>query len=669
MATDPQAFWQDQHATDYLKQELEFLNAFTIKVVKGNTDTQSYPETGYSPARHFLGVVLAAADCWKQTVSPTIRENEPEKPSEEELQQYSEEDVEYFARIYAQNYDEDCNDSTYQVDWTPTSLYQWTYLNFKSELADLANDELEDELVLRSQYYDAELFDSGFQNAYPLAEDLLSPPSSPSSESVMSTEPAYIHQLPPEILSGIFILAHNGVLYFPIIISHVDSCFRKTAESTALLWTTIDVNLPLPIIRIYLKNSNTALLDVRINLLDGGGRRNASSRLSAFLAEVAHYRERIISLSMLSLNPQPVDEMVKAMLTGPDSAYPHLRILDTGCLRCIPTWVGQLELLMCPVLAPLRVEELCLRGYRSRDWVLGFPELRPGLKRLHLANNLNLFHSDLILVLSKLPDLEVLTIESCTIAREPLATWPTLVLPNLTTLQYIMQQMLNEGTAGHIQQVLVTPKLTSLKAWWNFGYKGWFSQGKADALVATLQANPQLERLDLCNCVIEQPKWREVFSMARSLKYLRFRSCELQSPDLEPLWLPGVGSDAEGYLPHLEHLVMENVLRVRLTTENIKQIVMHRPNLQSVELRGWDGSNIAEDDVKFLRQSIGYFVLETFNGGPSFHDEEEDEENEEWSSWGTPSEGSLLSGDEEVVSMRLVIPERTGNGQLENLHP
>lgn len=518
--------------------------------------------------------------------------------------------------------------------------------------------------LFRTQYCDAELFGWGFHNAYPLAEDLLSPPSSPSPESVTSTEPAYIHQLPPEILSGIFILAHNGVLYFPIIISHVDSRFRKIAESTAWLWTTIDVNLPLPMVRMYLKNSNTALLDVRINLSDGGGRRNASSRLSAFVAEVAGHRGRIASLSMSSLNSQPVDEMVKAMLTGPDSTYPQLRRLDTGGLH----WVSgmwprlMMEPLKCPVMAPHQVQELSLRGYRTRDWVLGFPEQQLGLKRLYLANNFSLFLSDLISILSKLPDLEALTIEDCTTAREQVATWPTVILPNLTTLQYVM---VGDEAITIIQRALITPKLTSLKLWWNFGFKGWLNQ--AGALVSLLEANPQLERLDLCNCVIHQPKWREVFSKAGSLKYLRLRSCELESQDLEPLWLPGVESEGEGYwLPHLEHLVVENVFH--LTTEDIKQIVMHRPSLRSVELRGWDASDIAEDDVQFLRQSVGYFILETFNGRPSFHVEEEDEENEEWSSWGTPSEGSQLSGDEEVIS-KLVATEGTGNGQPGSLQP
>ncbi|KAG8951504.1 hypothetical protein FRC04_006036 [Tulasnella sp. 424] len=643
MTTAPQAFWEDQRTSDYLKQELEFLDAFTAKVVRGNGDWTRHQI--HSSTRRFLGVVLTAVDSWKKTVSPITPEDGPEELPEEDP--------------------DDCNDSTYQEDWTPTSLYQWAYLNLKSKLADLADDDLRDELVLRTQYYDAELFGCGVQNAYPLAEDLLSPsssppsssPSSPSPESVTSTEPAYIHQMPPELLSEILIRAHNGVLYFPIVISHVDSRFRKIAESTAWLWTTIDVNLPLPMVRMYLENSNTALLDVRINLSDGGGRRNASSRLSAFIAEVAGHRGRIASLSMSSLNPQPVDEVVKIMLTGPGSTYPHLRRLDTGGLH----WVSgmwprlMMEPLKCPVLAPPQVQELYLRGYRSRDWVLGFPEQHTGLKRLYLANNFSLFFSDLIAVLSKLPNLEALTIEDCTTAREQVTTWPTVILPNLTTLEYVT---VGDEAITTIQRALITPKLTSLKLWWNFGFKGWLNQ--AGALVALLEANPQLESLDLCNCVIHQPTWREAFSKAGSLKYLRLRSCELESQDLEPLWLPGVGNDGEGYLlPHLEHLVVENVFD--LTTEDIKQIVMHRPSLRSVELRGWDASNIT-DDVQFLRKSVEDFILETFNGGPNSLDKEEQDEDEDWSSWVTPSEGSLLSGDEEVIS-RVVGAGGAGNGQ------
>ncbi|KIO20369.1 hypothetical protein M407DRAFT_30002 [Tulasnella calospora MUT 4182] len=645
MTMHPQELGDDQRINDYLKLELEFTNQFASKIVLAHKTWREYNKWE-RPVKFFLGAFFAALTEWKAMTSPT--------PQEETL----EEDLEVGI--------DDPTDSAYGPDcWTPTSLYQWAYFTLKLESFDLEDaDELRDTLVVRmyrTQQYDAELFGSGYQNAYPLAEDLVSRSSSPALDDRRGARPALIHQLPPEILSEVFVQAHDGVLYFPILVSHVDSRFRTIAKSTAFLWTTIDVNLPLSLVSLYLKHSSTALLDIRIDLQGGGRRQNAASRLGPFLAVVAEHRERVASLSMSAFKPGAVDEMVKALMMGPGSTYPQLRRLDTGCRLWAPRYPRVLEPLDCQVLAPPRLQDLCLRGLRSRNWVSAFSEPMAGLKLLCLANNTKLFLSDLLIVLTKTPNLETLVIQDCIIEQDPLAGPLAVTLPNLTTLQYVTLPD-SSVAINSIQQRLLTPKLTSLKAWWDCNFFRYVDH--TPTLIPMLWANPQLERLDLCNCTVRQQTWREAFSATGSLKYLRLRSSELESDDLEALSEMGVGEDGEQrLLPHLEHLVLENVYS--LSTGDIKRIVMHRPSLQCLELRGWDGSNVADDDVQFLRQSVECFVLETFyKESGALGEEDEDEENEEWSSTGTPSEGSWLSGDEEVVSGHLAVTNSANNFQL-----
>ncbi|KIO20368.1 hypothetical protein M407DRAFT_30000 [Tulasnella calospora MUT 4182] len=629
MATHPQGLSDDQGINDYLKLEVEFANEFAATIVQAHNDWQSY-QNFFSPVRRFLGVFYAAIAEWKEMVSPSPPEERPDEEIETRI--------------------DDPSDSAYQENWTPTSLYRWAYLTLKFRPINTEDDELRDKLAVRmfrTQEYDAELFGSGYQSAYPLAEDPVSPSSSLALDHQNRTSPALIHQLPPEIISDVFVKAHDGVLYFPIVVSHVDSRFRTIAESTTLLWTKIDVNLPLPLVELYLKRSSTALLDIRIDLWSGGRRQNAASRLGAFLAVVADHRQRIASLSMSAFKTLPVDIMVKAMMMGPGSTYPQLRRLDTGCL----VWIGGRflpEPLDCPVVAPPQLQELCLRGFRSRNWVSAFSEPMVGLRSLCLANNAKLFVSDLLIFLTKLPNLEKLAIQECTMEQDPLAAPSAVSLPNLATLQYVA---LSYKSIVAMHRALLTPKLTSLKLWWDLGFRDWIDQ--AQPLVAMLRANPQLERLDLCNCAMQPSGWRDAFGKAGSLKHLRLRSCELESNDVEALSELGVGEDGEQrLLPHLEHLVLENVLD--LSTGDIKRIIMHRPSLRNLELRGWDGSNVADDDVQFMRQSVHHFSLETFYKEPGvLEEEDEDEENEGWSSTGTPSEGPWLSGDEEVISAQL----------------
>ncbi|KIO24511.1 hypothetical protein M407DRAFT_212540, partial [Tulasnella calospora MUT 4182] len=381
-------------------------------------------------------------------------------------------------------------------------------------------------------------------------------------------------------------------LYLPIVVSHVDSRFRTIAESTALLWARIDVNLPLSLASLYLKRSKNALLDIQIDVRDGGLLKNAASRrLHAFLALAADHRERIISLSMSAFQPEQVDEMVEVMMVGPKSTYPQLRRLDTGCpiwVRIIPPLLF-LEPLEYPVVVPPQLQELSLRGRRSQNWVTAFPGPLAGLKSLCLANNTKLFLSDLLIVLAKLPNLETL---------------------------------------------------------WAFDFRNWLDRERL--LVALLHANPQLESLDLCNGVFEQPVWREAFSKVKYLKYLRLLSCELENNNLKALLELAVEEGGEqDSLPHLEHLVLDNVFH--LTTRDIRRIITHSPGIRFLELRGWDGSNVADDDVQFICESVECFILQTFYKESGALDEQgEDEDHEEWSSSGTSSEGSWLSGDEEI---------------------
>ncbi|KAG8918647.1 hypothetical protein FRC01_001747, partial [Tulasnella sp. 417] len=628
MTTDPKEVWDNQDLKHYLRQEVEFTSSIVVSIAQTHSEWRAHRNINTS-ARRFLGIVSAAVTDWTRMVSQS-----PEGEIQEDV-----EDV-----------IDDPKDSVYQENWIPTSFYQWAFLHLKHEFVDLADDEILDRLADRAENYDAKLFGWGCREPHLAVQGQVSQPFCPTLHDETNAGPTFIHRVPPEVLSEIFILAHGEVLYFPIIVSHVDSRFRTIAGYTTLLWTRIDVNLALPLVEIYLRCSKTAPLDIRIDLADGNRLQNASSRLGAFLALIVDHRERMASLTMSAFNPGLVDEMVKAMLRGPGSTYPRLRRLDTGC----PIWESRidpptLEALKSPVLAPPTLSELSIRGYRSRNWVLGSPEPMVALKSLCLDNNPGLFPADLLATLARLPKLEKLVIQDCTTGVDILDAEPSAVtLPNLTALRYIS---LEDNSVTSIQRFLLTPKLSSLMVWWECGFKEWSDH--AQPLMDMLEANPQLEHLDLCCCLIQPSGWRDAFSKAGSLRYLRLRSCELESDDIEALSETGFGEDGQQcLLPHLEHLALENVFE--LSTGDVRRIVMHRPGLQSLELRGWDGSNVVDDDVEFIRESVEWFVLETFYKGSGVLEEEQgEEESEDWSSDGTPSVGSWLSGDEEVVARHL----------------
>ncbi|KAG9008325.1 hypothetical protein FRB90_008988 [Tulasnella sp. 427] len=616
MDSDLQDVWEQLGFKEYVEEELAFFNELSVK----------------GPRMDFGAIFGAFSELKERALSITGRKSM-------EVVEVDHDDL------------HDPVDSAYQEPWTPTSLHRWAYLTLKFHCPQWGDEELRDQFAFRTQHYDAIFFNLDSESQYP-PDDL--PDRTVESGPATPPEPggeklAFIHRLPPELLSDIFICAHDGLLYFPVIISHVDSRFRAIAESTAALWTTVDVNLPLPFVMLYLQNSKASLLDVRMDVSRAVRRPQTMSRLETIMELLAGEQARMRSLSILGLNPPVVDEIASTMLSD-RSNYPQLKKLDTGCHE----WYGYRRRSGDPLrylVVPLLVQHLCLRGYRTRDWIHGFAVPMMELKRFHLANNSGLALPDLLTALRNLPNLSELIIDTCRMSFDPASrkSVTSATLPKLMTLECLL---LNWREMASVLRLLVTPSLTSLKLWWETGWKGLANQ--AVGLVAALQAKPQLQTLDLCNFEELVPQWKRVFEGATSIRTLRLRSCELVEEDLRGLWEPCV--EEAPVMPYLEHLALENVLDLR--TGVVRWIIASRPGLRSVELRGWGRDQVDEEDVEFVRNSVENFVLETFGERDPRDPEEEmsDSDEEEWSSWGSPSQGSWLSGDQEVVAARYKYP-------------
>ncbi|KAG9008322.1 hypothetical protein FRB90_008985 [Tulasnella sp. 427] len=640
MDPDDQRLWDDLSVEEYLRSELEFITTFAKSISPQDPDWDpKMIVTVYTPPGRFLAGIYGAIADLEEQISPGLREKARDKETSPTLlDQLEEEDFSL----------DDPNDSVYQERWTPTALYRWIYLSLKFNFVEMAEDEQRDQLafrIYRAQFYEAILLDSDYGYEYPLDErDPSISVATPSSQEETDDSRDFVHQVPPELLSEILTLAHDGVLYFPVIISQVDSRFRAIAESTPTLWTTIDINLPLPFIMMYLQNSKNSLLDVRMNVSHAVRRGQTMPRLRTIMDLLADQRPRIASLFIQGRNPAVVDEITKTMLSE-GSSYHQLTKLDTGC----NLWIGKggirrlADPLRYPVVPSLQLQQLLLRGYRTRDWTRGIVTPMSELNRLHLADNFDLVLSELLAVLPNLPSLNELIIDACEISFAPASSQivTSATLPKLTILECLR---LNNNSMNSILRSLVTPNLTSTKLWWDFGGKDWINQ--VDGVVAIFQASPRLQTLDLCNFEALVPLWKDVFGRATSVRTLRLRSCELVEEDLAGLWEPHI--EAAPMTPHLEHLAIENVLD--LNTDVVRRIVACRPGLRRVELRGWYDGRVDEADVRFIRGSVENFVLETFGRVPRVSDgETTDSGAEEWSSSGTPSEGSWVSGDEEIV--------------------
>ncbi|KAG9010636.1 hypothetical protein FRB90_007758 [Tulasnella sp. 427] len=605
MNSSHQPQWEELSAEQYIREELEFCRRLAVEMAQKHPSWRDNHREPY--VRCICSVVFGAI-----------------KDVEERLFPITEETVDEYPAI------QDPLDSLYQVPWTPTSLYHWIYLTLKFDCPHLADEEQRSQILLRMQrsvHYDTKFFDSEPEPTSPGdgedAEMTLNTP--PPLEETNPTIP-FIHRLFPELLCNILTRAHDGLLYFPVIISHVDSNFRAVAQSFPALWTTIDTNLPIPFITMYLQNSKSLLLDVQMNITHSARRSQSIAQLRTITDLLAEHRPRIASLIMTGDDHLVLNEVVERMLSGAEAEYPQLRRLGTGSSSQYPTRAlsdrQRTNPLKYPVVLPPHVQDLCLRGYRSSDWNEGFALPVSGLKRLHFISHYTLTRPEFLGILANLPSLEALIIESCDTNWSPLPI-------DWILIEYLLRS-------------LITPKLISLKAWWSIGRKGAINH--TEPLLTILRGCPQLQTLDLCNLEAHASWWKDVFITATSVKHLLLRNNEFLAEELEPLW------DPTPVLPHLKHLALENVFG--LTSDVVRRIVAARPGLQFVELRGWDATRVAKEDVEFLRRSVQDVVLETFGGTK---EAASNGDGDDWSSSGTPSEGSWLSGDQDVVNKALII--------------
>ncbi|KAG8931823.1 hypothetical protein FRC00_000604, partial [Tulasnella sp. 408] len=133
--------------------------------------------------------------------------------------------------------------------------------------------------------------------------------------------------------------------------------------------------------------------------------------------------------------------------------------------------------------------------------------------------------------------------------------------------------------------------------------------------------------------------WSEIFKHLPNLTHLRVRASYSSDEDLQALALAQT-------LPNLTSVTLDNELR--LTTLSIEQMARTHPKLESIVLRGWDPSHVSVESLEEIGKLVKNVFVETFTKSPEDYSDE-DTESDVSDDLSTESEGSWLSGDEEVV--------------------
>ncbi|KIO33503.1 hypothetical protein M407DRAFT_17755 [Tulasnella calospora MUT 4182] len=286
--------------------------------------------------------------------------------------------------------------------------------------------------------------------------------------------------------------------------------------------------------------------------------------------------------------------------------------------------------------------------------------------------------TDLRDVLVMMPSLQTLEISDFKISEPSLEenldlgiTIPSVPLPHLHTLS--LSHIPRTFLKG-ILDALQTPNLTSVTIVFlePDGLRGYnmlvpwtkpqLRHGMSEvALLPFISGNPQLQRLNLCNCFITPDMWTAAFEQLDKLKHLRIASSDVSSEALQsllpssktPMALPSLtdltlDNEALDEDSNLELSFIEALITERWTLYQQQQVdggngQTQVQALKSVVLRGWNASRApGKADLDSVKAYVQYLHFEPVR---AMSEDGEATDGE----WESQSEGSWTSGDQAVV--------------------
>ncbi|KAG9016376.1 hypothetical protein FRB90_003085 [Tulasnella sp. 427] len=498
-----------------------------------------------------------------------------------------------------------------------------------------------------------------------------------TSSDVVFYSPSLL-DLPPELLLEVVQLAMHCDSHIVVAISHINRSFRNFALSTSMLWTSIDIMFPQTRVLAYLKRSGASPLRIQASLVMLTLRSAAGSlRLGWFEEIIRPHADRILSLEMRYTNSGWSESALT--LLSRSWEMPRLeefnyallrhkshRELLVSAFRCTPKTIRLEGVGIKHFLSIYSAQVTCLKV--TECWESGLTDWRDALRLM--------------------PSLETLEIADFKAQRSisdenygNLTSIPPFTLPHLRTLTLI--RIPTATVLLGLLQALEAPSLTSATIAFlePNGVDGYFSleawlkpeptHGMSDLpLLPFVSKNPQLQELNLHNCLMTPDMWAAAFRKLPHLSKLRIALSDVSNEALESLapssppnntpMLPSLthltldnealDEDSDLSFAFIEHLLVERARFYQCQQANLVNAEIPRVQaLKSVVLRGWNESRISrfhrDSDFASLRDYVDHLHVEMLRTASHDEDGAPDEE------WESQSEVSWTSGDQDVVDL------------------
>ncbi|KAG8916731.1 hypothetical protein FRC01_002895 [Tulasnella sp. 417] len=514
--------------------------------------------------------------------------------------------------------DSDWEDETWTKDWEIKDLLEWMLLEARAVRLEEESHELRS-LVQRLERRLIAISDTPSEScaAYPGSPE-------PVAEIIVRTSKLHhwskpILLLPPELFRYIFEFIcspRSLALFFPLVLSHVNSDFRSIVLDMPSLWNTIDDNFSLPMANLYLERSKIAPLDIRIG--SNGQLATKEGKLVQLFQYLKPHAQRVKALKVVAHDCQAIDDLEELL----ENSFPCVGFekLEFGCCghlhphdHVLPFTLGE----------PDSLQELHLWGYTLDEWTHSFPT---ALRRLQLSN-VSASFDEVLATVECAPALSVLVLEDCLLLEFENAK-TVVTAGSLIELRFIRIYL---EDAVLLASVMHTPALATLAV------IGPWRTINLNFLVDLMKASKEIRSVEICDYNLAGNDWLAIFKHLPNLTHLRIRASHSSNEDLQVLTMAQT-------LPNLTSITLDNELR--LTTLLVEQMARAHPKLESIVLRGWDPSNVSTESLATISKLVKNIFVETFRRSP---EESPDEESERDSSDESSSGGSWLSGDEYVA--------------------
>ncbi|KAG8935314.1 hypothetical protein FRC01_003066 [Tulasnella sp. 417] len=522
----------------------------------------------------------------------------------------------------------DPGDATYVQEWDPLDLMAWILQNYEdvpSEIKEIYAPSIKVlEIRLQSRLAESRTLESTSSSTVKSDLDDAVSTDATSAPELPTWRP---RQLPPEILSEIFLMAAEDVPLMPITLSHVNRFYRHVATDLSRLWSTISIRLPAPFIDLHLQRSQSAplVIDAMVPPTTDDWSIKAERLCKQFLLRLRPHAHRVRILRCQQFKPTLpalIDILGFLGSLGLRAELTELELGETG--EQAEEWddgaLPEARHGETDAPAPRRIT---IHGSYSTCWtfqVVSFACLR----HINITDNSNLDFDTLLESLRRAQTLESLALVNCAIKADEGSVFSALSLPNLRTLELIH---LTAPEIPFFDSLGTFPKLSS------------FTMTIVDVvepnpdadLIRFICRHPSIRSVYLNDFITTRDGWRLVLGSFAFATHLRLSNCNLEDDDLSILG----GPDTDGILmPNLSHLTLDNELF--LHSHTIARIARGRsaagaktqsPQVQplkTVTLRGWDALKMDPEDMDSIVNSVGEFVLDMFGGGDSASDTESD---------------------------------------------